>query len=306
MKTQISRMVQRKSFGDGLYAFILLLPTFLIFTVVIFFPIVKGIIVSFCNYTLATLTKYHWNNFDNYKNIFENNEVLIYFKNTILFVLITVGLQFIIGMCIALLLNSINKGKRSLRGLYLIPWTVPSVVVAILWKWMLQEQFGVINYLLFKFNITNTINIAWLQNGALAMAGVSAASMWRQLPYMIIMLLAGLQSVDKSLLESATLEGANSFQVFRNVTIPSIRPVITTAVWISILDNFQMFTVIYNMTGGGPINATTTLSIAAYKRAFEAYNLGEGSAIGMLWMVVLVFATIGYNKINQKYTDDLV
>lgn len=283
-----------------------MLPTILIFSVVILFPIAKGIVVSFCNYTLATLTKYQWNNFNNYIQIFKDFEILIYFKNTLLFVLITVGLQFIVGMCIALLLNSINKGKRLLRGLYLIPWTVPSVVVAILWKWMLQEQFGVMNYLLFKSNITNSINIAWLQNNVLALVGVSLASIWRQLPYMIIMLLAGLQSVDRSLIESATLEGASSFQVFRKVTVPSIKPVVTTAIWISILDNFQMFTVIYNMTGGGPVHATTTLSIAAYKRAFESYNLGEGSAIGMLWMIVLIFATIGYNKINQKYSDDLM
>jgi multiple sugar transport system permease protein len=283
-----------------------MLPTILIFSIVILFPIAKGIIVSFCNYTLATLTKYQWNNFNNYIQIFKDFEILIYFKNTLLFVLITVGLQFIVGMCIALLLNSMHKGKRIIRGLYLIPWTVPSVVVAILWKWMLQEQFGVINYLLFNSNITNTINVAWLQDTLLALIGVSFASIWRQLPYMIIMLLAGLQSVDKSLIESATLEGASSFQVFRKVTVPSIKPVVTTAVWISILDNFQMFTVIYNMTGGGPVNATTTLSIAAYKRAFESYNLGEGSAIGMLWMLVLIFATIGYNKMNQRYSDDLM
>jgi multiple sugar transport system permease protein len=306
MITQNSKLVFKKNLRNNIFAFFLMLPTILIFSVVILFPIAKGIVVSFCNYTLATLTKYQWNNFNNYIQIFKDFEILIYFKNTLLFVLITVGLQFIVGMCIALLLNSINKGKRLLRGLYLIPWTVPSVVVAILWKWMLQEQFGVMNYLLFKSNITNSINIAWLQNNVLALVGVSLASIWRQLPYMIIMLLAGLQSVDRSLIESATLEGASSFQVFRKVTVPSIKPVVTTAIWISILDNFQMFTVIYNMTGGGPVHATTTLSIAAYKRAFESYNLGEGSAIGMLWMIVLIFATIGYNKINQKYSDDLM
>ena len=302
MNTSLSlKKLTKKNRVDNFYAGLMLMPTLIIFAVVVFFPIAKGVVVSFCDYKLATLNNPFWNNLENYKKIFEHGKILTYFLNTFVYVFLTVAVQLCIGMGIALLVNSVVIGKKVLRGLYLIPWTIPSVVVAILWKWMFQQQFGVINYLLFKLNITSTINIAWTQSGGLALASIVIAAVWRQLPYMIVMLLAGLQSVDRSLVEEATIEGASSLQIFHYVTIPSIKPILTTAVWISILDNFQMFTIIYNMTGGGPLDATTTLSIAAYKKAFVAYNFGEGAAIGMLWMVFLIAATVIYNKINSRY-----
>ena len=289
---------------DKLLAFLMLIPLILIFSMVIIIPIFKGIVVSFCDYSLRNMNNPIWNNFRNYRNIFRELEVLRYLLTTIIYVSLTVAIQFVIGIGIALLMNIDIKGKRIFRGLFLVPWTIPSVVVAILWRWMLQEQFGVLNYLLHQVGITSSVQIAWSQSNGLAMASVVMAAIWRQLPYTMLMLLAGLQAVDHSLVEEATIEGADRFQIFRHVTIPAIRPVIHTTIWISVLDNFQMFTIIFNMTGGGPVDATTTLSLATYKRAFTAYNFGEASAIGVIWMVFLIVASIYYNRMGARYAAD--
>lgn len=301
-KSIYSRCLENKNIHDGLISFVLLLPLIAIFATVIIIPIAKGIVVSFCDYSLKNLTNPKWNNFRNYQNIFRNYEVLKYLVITLRYVATTVSVQFLIGMGIALLMNAKVPQKRVLRALFLVPWTIPSVVVAILWRWMLQEQFGVLNYLFFKIGITSCVQVAWTQCNNLAMVSVVMAAVWRQLPYTMLMLLAGLQSVDQSLVEATMIEGANSRQIFRHVTIPSTLPVIYTTIWISVLDNFQMFTIIFNMTGGGPVDATTTLSIATYKRAFTAYNFGQASAIGVIWMAFLLLISIFYNRMSMTYS----
>jgi len=210
----------------------------------------------------------------------------------------------VLGLAIALLLNQNIKARGLLRGLFLIPWIIPSVVVAIVWSWMLQQQFGVINYILYNLGITSTVNISWTQHSVLAMVAVTMAAVWRQLPYMMVMILAGLQSIDISQIESAKIEGANSWKLLRHITLPSIRPVITTSIWIAVMSNFQMFTIVFNMTGGGPVNATTTLSLAAHKKAFLEYDFGAGSTIGVLWLAVLFIATLIYNKYNERHVSE--
>ena len=119
------------------------------------------------------------------------------------------------------------------------------------------------------------------------------------------MILAGLQSVDKSLLEAGTIDGANYWQSLLHITIPSIRPVLITSIWIALMANFQMYTIIANITNGGPVGATTTLSIAAYNAAFQSYNFGYGAAIGVVWLIVLFIITMFSNKLTDKYSEDL-
>ena len=295
---------RRFHLSDNAFAGLMLLPVFAILISVVFIPIIKGIYVSFCEYKISNLNAPVWNNFQNYIKVFKNGEVLIYFKNTFTYVFFSVGIQFVFGLAIALLLNQNMKARGIFRGLFLIPWIIPSVVVAIVWTWMLQQQFGVINYILYNLGITSTVNISWTQQPFLAMMAVTMAAVWRQLPYMMVMILAGLQSIDVSLTESAKIEGANSWNLLRYITLPSIRPVITTSIWIAVMANFQMFTIVFNMTGGGPVNATTTLSLAAHKKAFLEYDFGAGSTIGVLWLAVLFVATLLYNKFNDRYVSD--
>jgi multiple sugar transport system permease protein len=306
VKPSASNVIVKKNFTikDNIFAVLLIVPALIVLGMVVALPVLKGIYVSFCDYTISNLTAPVLNNFQNYLAIFEDGSILVYFKNTIVFVVWTVGIQFVLGVAIALLLNAKIKGCGIFRGLFLIPWTIPSVVVAILFRWMLHQQFGVLNYLFYKAGLTNTINIAWTQMPNLAMAAVVMASVWRQLPYMAVMTLAGLQSVDTSLIEAARIDGASGWKVLTHITLPAIRPVISTTIWIAILSNFQMFTIVFNMTGGGPVDATTTLGIGAYQAAFQSFDFGKGSAIGVVWLIALFLATMFNNKVNEKYNAD--
>jgi multiple sugar transport system permease protein len=303
-----SNMVSvRKKFyiPDNIFAIGLVTPALIVLGAVIALPILRGIWISFCNSTLRNINKPTWNHFENYIKLFKTGEFVSYFLTTLTFVVLTVGIQFVLGLLIANLLNSKIVGQRFFRGLMIIPWTIPSVVVAIVWRWMLQQQYGVINYLIYNAGLSSTVNLSWIVEAPLAMAAIVIACAWKQLPYMTVMLLAGLQSVDVSLVEAAYLDGANRFQNMWHITLPSIRPVIITSLWLAVTQNFQQFTIINNLTAGGPVKATTTLSIAAFREAFRSYDFGTSAAIGVLWMVFLFVFTLITNKANEKYSSEI-
>jgi multiple sugar transport system permease protein len=295
-KSSVERSIRitRKT-QDTLFALALILPAFIILALVIFAPIARGIWMSFMDYTLATRNNPTWNDFENYRKLFASGEIFIYFKNTIVFVASVVTVEVVIGMIVALLLNTQIVARNVFRALFFLPWTIPSVVVALLFSWMLQPQYGVLNYLFVKAGIIDS-PLVWTQHPQLAMVSIVAAAAWRLTPMMIVMFLAGLQSIPNELMEAARIDGANDVQVFRRVMLPLLTPVIATTVLISIINNFQQFTIIYNMTAGGPIDRTTTLSIATYSKAFTQFNMGLGSAIGVLWLAALVFFTVFYNR----------
>ena len=154
----------------------------------------------------------------------------------------------------------------------------------------------------YVLGITEQMNLSWQVSNSLAMASVVIASVWRQLPYMMVMLLAALQSVDSSLEEAAHIDGANGWQSFSHVVLPSIRPVLITSTWIAVMNNFQSYTIIANMNGTGA--ATMTLSIAAYQEAFKSYNFGKGAAIGVMWLVLLFVITLISNRASDRATND--
>ena len=291
--------------GKDLYfAYAMLLPAILVFLIVIFVPIVKGIAASFCDYTILNMKKgMHWNDFANYRKVWGNGAFLKQLRTTLVFVFGTVGLEFVIGLALALLLNTQIKGRSMLRAAFLVPWTIPSIVVAVLWSWMFQAQFGVLNFLFSELGLLNNPYMEWLQNPKTAMLTIIIACVWRQTPYMIVMLLSGLQSVRADLVEAAEIDGANYWHCLVNIILPSIKPVIGTTLITSFLSSFQQFTIIYNMTDGGPIDVTTTLSIATYKQAFTSYDLGAGSALGVIWLVILGSIVTVYNVKSKRFDD---
>lgn len=289
---------------DILFAYALLVPAILVFLVVIFFPIVKGIAASFCDYTILNMKKgMVWNNFANYKKVWANGAFLKQLKTTLIFVFGTVSIEFIIGLALALLLNAEIRGRNMLRAAFLVPWTIPSIVVAVLWSWMFQAQFGVLNFLFSELGLLSNPYMEWLQNPKTAMLTIIVACVWRQTPYMIVMLLSALQSVRADLIEAAEIDGATYWQRLVCIILPSIKTVIGTTLITSFLSSFQQFTIIYNMTAGGPIDATTTLSLATYKLAFTSYDLGAGSALGVIWLVILGSIVTVYNVKSKRFDD---
>lgn len=299
-KGDIARNEHKK---DILFGYGLLLPTFLVFSVVILYPIVSAIVRSFCDYTFLTVNKpLKWNDFENYKTIFKNG-FLTQLWTTIKFTLGTVGIELVLGMSIALLLNSKIRGRNALRSVFLMPWCIPSIVTALLWSWLFQAQYGIINYVLYGLGLISNPNAEWVLNPSTSLGVVTVAVVWRQTPYMLVMILAGLQSINQDLIEAAAIDGANSFRIFRHITLPGIKVVLGNTIITCIMSSFQQFTIIYNMTAGGPLGKTTTLSIAAYKQAFTQLNLGVGSAIGVIWMMILGAGISIYNAKTKRFDE---
>jgi multiple sugar transport system permease protein len=286
-------------YSEKIFAVALIIPAFIMLCITIITPLVQVVTMSFQKCSMLSLKTSSWNYFKNYIALFSNSDFAMAFLRTLYYVAMTTGSQLIVGLSLALLLNKIKFGKRFFRSLLFLPWTIPTIVVAVVWMWIYQPQYGVLNYILTSLHILKT-NANWLSDVNSAMPALSLAAMWRQMPLMMIMLFAALQTVPSELEEAASIDGANGFVKFMNVTLPCIMSVIKTVVLTSIITNFQMFGLFYTMTGGGPINATTTLTIYTYKTAFMSYDLGKGSAIGVVWLIFLfVFATV-YNSILSK------
>ena len=282
-----------------LFAMGLVIPAFIMLCLTIITPLINIIWMSFHDYSLLDIKHIKWNDFKNYVILFHEKEFWNSFLRTIFYVAVTVGVQFVLGMAVALLLNKKFPGRNLMRGLIFLPWTIPTLIVAVIWMWIMQPQYGVLSYILRSLGIISE-NISWLSFPKTAMASVIVAAVWRQLPFMMVMLLAGLQTVPKDLVEAATIDGAGRCQVFRNITIPSIMSVIKTVTLTAIIGNFQMFTLFYNMTAGGPVRATTTLTVYTYETAFMSYNLGKGAAIGVVWMIFLLgFGTLYNLKLSK-------
>ena len=274
------------------FMILLLIPAIAMLTVTIIMPVFVVVGMSFFRYNLLDMANIHWNDFANYKAVFEDTEFVQTFGRTLVYVCGTVGSQFVIGLVVALLLNSKTiKGRKLFRSLLFLPWTVPSLVVAVTWMFILQPQYGVMNYLL------GLGDYSILGNSSTAMLGVIVSAVWKQMPLMMIMLLSGLQTVPEDLKEAAEIDGANGVQKFLCITIPCIMPVIKTVTLTSIVSNFQMFVLFFTMTGGGPVRATTTLPLYTYETAFAGFDLGKGAAIGVCWLVFLVVFSVIYNKV---------
>ena len=278
-----------------LFALGLILPAFAMLCLTIITPLINIIWMSFHDYSLLNIKNIKWNDFKNYTVLFGEKEFWNSFVRTIVYVAVTVAAQFVLGMAVALLLNRKFPGRNLMRGLIFLPWTIPTLIVAVIWMWIMQPQYGVLNYILRSLGLI-TQNVNWLSSTKTAMASVIVAAVWRQLPFMMVMLLAGLQTVPQDLIEAAVIDGAGKGQVFANITLPSIMSVIKTVTLTAIIGNFQMFTLFYNMTAGGPVRASTTLTVYTYETAFMSYDLGKGAAIGVVWMIFLIgFGTL-YNR----------
>lgn len=288
---------------DRIFLISLLLPALLLIIFTIGIPIVKSIYMSFFDVTLLSMKNYTWNNFANYQNVFSDGEFFSAVKTTFTYVLGVVIIQFILGMILALVLNSKIKCRKLLRTVVLIPWIIPTIVAALLWMWLFQPQYGVINYVLLEIGFIDK-PYEWLSDMYLALPAIIVTALWRQLPFMTTMLLAGMQGISEELYEAAKIDGASSTQTFYYVTLPLLKNTIKTVTLIAIIENFKMFPLFWIMTGGGPLNSTTTLAVLSYETAFTQLDLGKGAAIGSLWLIIVLFVSWGYNKLFDLNEDN--
>ena len=293
-------MTLKNKTGDTLFGTMLLLPAMLIVGGFIFLPVLQSVYYSFFNFKLTRKRiPLVWNNFANYRSLIESGQLQNAFVITFQFMLIVVATVFILGLVMSLSLNRGRRQERLSRSLALLPWGTPTVIVALLWSWMFQAEYGVVNFILLKLHIIRD-PLSFLVNPDTALGAVAVAAVWRQLPFMFIMLLAGLQGIPREMYEAARIDGSSALQSFIHITLPFLRNVIRASILVTIITNFKQFPLFWTMTGGGPMNRTETLAILTYKNAFVNLNFGVGAAVAAAWMAVLIIFSLSYNRLFKE------
>jgi len=211
----------------------------------------------------------------------------------------TLAPAFVIGLLTALLLNRVFPLRRWLRSLILLPWAVPGVMVSIVFLWMFDASFGVVNYLLRSAGYGGT-DIAWYSSGSTALFAVIVPTIWKAYPFFTLTLLAAMQSIPDHLYEAAEVDGATALQRFLNVTWPGIRGPAVLALVLNGLWTFREFDIIFAATGGGPVRATETLGIRAYNEAFGYFYMGRAAVIGVLMLAIALLAVLVARRALRK------
>lgn len=293
-----------KDKGDLIYSFCLTIPALILSITFILIPIIDSVIKSFQKYGVKNVISGKpgvWNNFQNYLDLFSSGSLPNAVKNTFFFVIFVIIFQFILGMALALVLNSNLKGARFFRSIMMTPWVVPTVISGLIWMWLFQPQYGLFKYIVTIFTAGRVTDFAMLNNPKFALLGVSVAALWKQIPLMTLLLLAGLQNVPNDIIEASTIDGAGPVRRFFSIVVPYMSSVIKVAISMSIIENFKQFPLFWTMTGGGPDGATTNMAILSYREAFVSMNLGSGAAVTSLWMLLMIVSIYLYNHLFKTH-----
>jgi multiple sugar transport system permease protein len=285
---------------ERILAIALLLPAFIVMILVVGYPLVYSIRLSFFEKILTSPKDVPpFIGLQNYINVIRDPLYLESWLLTFKYVFISTAISFLIGFGLALLLNRPMRGGAFITSLFLIPWLVPSTVTATLSRLLFSPQFGGLNLVLFQLGIINEM-YDWYTSPSLALPAILAVNIWRSFPYMMVMLLAGLKTISHELYEAADIDGAGWFGRLRYITLPSIRGIIAIVTLVSIIWNFQQFSTIYIPTKGGPATATTTLAINLYKTAFYGFDHGKAATMGTLWLLFLLGFSALYLRIFSE------
>ena len=208
------------------------------------------------------------------------------------FTVVSTALELGFGMGLALLMDQPLRWRWLLRTLVILPWALPTIVNALMWRWIDNAEYGALNALLTQTGVLHAYQ-PWLSDSDLAMWMVIIADVWKLTPLVAILLLAGLQSIDREVVEVARVDGAGPWQVFRHILLPLVTPVILIVLVLRTMEAFKVFDLIWIMTHGGPANSTQTIAIYAYQTAYQGFDFGRGAALGyLIALVIMVLAAI--------------
>lgn len=291
--------------GSNWIAFLFLMPFLLLFVVFRIGPVLASLLLSFTDYD--ALSSPRWVGVANYRNILMGTEAAtrLFWKsvgNTLYYTAGQVGLEIIVGLALALLVNArILRAKAVWRTAYYIPVVTSAVAASMMWLWLYQPQAGLLNAILQSLGLPR---LGWLSDPRLAMPSVILMAVWQGAGWSMVIYLAGLQGIPESLYEAARIDGATAKQQFLYVTLPLLAPVTLFVVIISCISALQVFAQVYVMTQGGPLNATTTVTYQIWNNAFRFYRLGYASAMSFLLFLVILVISIVNNRIfggNVEY-----
>lgn len=276
-------------------------PAAALIALVFVFPVSRALWLSFMHFNLDTGFDARFVGLSNFIRLAFDSRFAAALKVTLLFTVISVALEFLLGLSAALAAETIHRLRPTTRILLFIPWTLPTAIIAALWIWIFNDQYGLVNAVLLKTGLI-AAPIAWLGKPHTAFASVILADVWKSFPFVFIILLAGLQSIPRELYEAIDIDGGNAWHRFRYVTLPSLLPFIFLALIFRIVQAFAIFDLVYVLTGGGPGGATETVSVYGYYTYMRYLDFGYGAAMAIAMVIVLaLIAWALYLLLLKKY-----
>lgn len=284
------------SLRDGVGFDILLVGAAMVFLVAMAgLPLIYNVLMSFQQvdmFTLGSLIR-PWAGFQNYIDVVREPAFWLVAKNTFIFVFFSMGGQFIIGFALALFFAQNFPGASTIRGLFLVSWVMPGLVVGAIWSWILAGDFGVLNTILKSLGIIQA-NVFWKSDPAFSIWAVVIANIWLGLAFNMLLLSVGLAAIPRDLYEAAELDGANAFQRFWTITLPMMRSTIGAVLSLGLIGTLQQFDLFPAITEGGPANTSTVAQYWSWQMSFQLYDFAKGATISVMMLVLVLMASIIY------------
>lgn len=275
-----------------------LLPVLVVLLLLFGYPLINSIVMAFQNYKLTAPNDIYFNGFENFKKLFRDPDGLMILKNSIIYVVISVAGQFLLGLTLALALKKQFKGRGLYQSIVFLPWAFSGFVVGLIFRWSFNGEYGVVNNLLMKLGIIDN-NIAWLGTPGYSLAVVIIAMIWMGIPFFAIMILAALQSIPADVYEAADVDGCGTVRQFFQITLPYIKPTLITTVLLRTIWIFNSLDLVVIITDGGPANSSQTLPAYMYSKAFGSYDFGFAAALGVMLMIILGLYALIFLKVTK-------
>lgn len=280
---------------DRALPYLLIAPTVMVLLALSIYPLLYSIKVAF---QTGSGEAARWS-FANFSRLASDSFFLTALGHTLVYAIVALTFEFLLGLGLAVLLDRSLRGRSIFRAVLLIPMMIPPVVVGVVWRLMLNADFGAINGTLKGLGV-NTEALTWTGSPTLALASVIAVDIWQWTPFMFLVLLAGLQAIPQEPYEAAMIDGASAWQTFRHVTLPLLRPAMLVALLLRTMDLMRVFDQIFILTEGGPGFATETVSLYIYRAAFRFFDFGYAAAMSFVLLLLTNVISIGYIKLLQS------
>lgn len=285
--------------GQRMQAALLLAPALIIYAVFALYPMIDVVSLSFQKWNGLDPVK-EFVGFTNYQDIFTKDPVFwVAFRNTVIWTLMSVVIPPLIGLLLALGLNQPLFGRNTLRAIYYLPVIIAPIAVATMWRWMYDPFFGLFGQVLTSMGLQSWVK-DWLGMRETALYAAFIAHVWQSVGFSMVLFLAGLQGVNKTLVEAARIDGAGRWNVFRFVTLPALKTTITIVLVLSIISSLRAFDIVYGLTGGGPAQSTQMLALWAFTQSMQIFDFGRGSAISVVLLLITLAVVVPYLHWTQK------
>jgi ABC-type sugar transport system permease subunit len=276
------------------YAFVI--PTTIVLGLIVLYPTVRGITMAFQQMSLLHPNQAEFSGLQNFYRMVSDGTFWIALQNSVLLTVAAVSLEYLLGLGMALVLKQKVPGIKFFRSIAMVTWVLPIVVMVIIFRWMVQPDYGLINVFLGSLGLPTNY---WFGDQFWAFPLIIVMHVWRNAPFFAIALMASMQSIPESYYEAAAMDGASKLQQFRYITLPNISYVSMIMIVLHVIFTLNNFDIVYLSTGGGPLNSTEVLATYVYKLAFNEYTLGYAASIGLVMLVLLMAFTVVYVKLEE-------